>query len=86
MKNLPEMELYAWVGMDELGSGEIGIKSAIVPAGCIPIVATQREKIDTPRIRAQMDAMGKEYGTRISLCQFKYSEELDAVGHPVGER
>ena len=32
-KEVQEMVLHAWVGEDELGSGEFGIKQGIVPAG-----------------------------------------------------
>ena len=38
-ERIETMVLYAWVGEDELGSGEMGIKQAIVPAGNVPLVA-----------------------------------------------
>lgn len=33
---------FAWVGEDELGSGEVGLKRGYVPAGLIPLVAIER--------------------------------------------
>lgn len=33
-----KMVLYAWVGEDELGSGEVGLKQALVPAGFIALI------------------------------------------------
>jgi hypothetical protein len=67
---LAEIDLYAWVGEDEHGSDEIGLKQAIVPAGCIPIVATSRDKVDRAGIRAQMQAMVNEYGKTRYLVRY----------------
>ena len=41
-----DVELYAWVGEDEFGSGEIGLKQGLVPAGMIPLVADTLESVD----------------------------------------
>lgn len=43
---MENLKIYAWVGEDEFGSGEIGLKQAIVPAGVIPMVAIKQDKID----------------------------------------
>lgn len=59
--------LYAWVGEDELGSGVVGIKQAVVPAGTIPIVATRREKVDHEDIVRQLQAQANHYGKEIRL-------------------
>jgi hypothetical protein len=64
------MELYAWVGEDELGSGEVGLKQALVPAGLIPLVATTRDKMDRPEIVAQLQAQANRYGKPIRLVRF----------------
>jgi len=82
MKNedLKAIELYAWVGEDEMGSGEIGLKQAVVPAGLIPMVATKQDKIGQDSIRKQLDYLGKVYGKRIALCRFKFYGVVEEVG------
>jgi len=42
---LEDVELFAWLGRDEFGSGEIGLKQGVVPAGLIPIVSVKRDKV-----------------------------------------
>jgi hypothetical protein len=68
-ERLQGVELFAWVGEDELGSGQIGIKQGLVPAGMIPIVATS-PKVGRPEIAAQMDAQARLSGKRIYLVRF----------------
>lgn len=80
MADVTSVELFAWVGEDELGSGVIGIKQAVVPAGTIPIVATTLEKVNQEYITRAMDAMGKVYGKKIMLCKFKFDSIIDEVG------
>ncbi len=45
-----DLDLFAWVGEDEFGSGEIGLKQGLVPAGCIPLVAVTEQKMSQPYI------------------------------------
>lgn len=82
MKNeaLKTVELYAWVGEDELGSGGIGLKQACCPAGMIPMVATTQAKMGQGYIREQLDAQGKAYGKRIVLARFKFDGVVEEVG------
>lgn len=76
------MKLYAWVGEDEFGSGVVGLKRAIVPAGDIPLVATKREKIDQPYIRSQLQAQARKYGKPIRLAEFEMTNpELVLLNH-----
>lgn len=63
-------ELYAWMGEDELGSGEFGIKQALVPAGMIPLVATQRKKLDQPYLNEALALQSKQSDKRIYLVRF----------------
>lgn len=65
-----DLTLYAWVGEDEMGSGEVGLKQALVPAGLIPLVSIHRASIDTPSIRAQLRAQVNRYGKTIRLVAF----------------
>lgn len=69
---LEDIELYAWLGEDELGSGEIGLKQGAVPAGLIPMVAIKREKLEKYWLQAEEQAAA--YGKRIYLVRFKVAE------------
>jgi hypothetical protein len=69
-KPLDDVRLYAWVGEDECGSGKIGLKQAIVPAGVIPIVAVDLEKVDRGFIVDQMQRQVDEYGKTIYLVEY----------------
>lgn len=68
------MTLYAWIGEDELGSGQIGLKQALVPAGYIPLVSLKREKIDRPEIIGQLQMQASFYGKTIRLVAFELQE------------
>jgi hypothetical protein len=73
---LRSLELFAWVGEDELGSGVIGLKQGLVPAGYIPLVATAREKVDRDYIRMAMSIQAETYGKKIYLCRFTFAEVI----------
>jgi hypothetical protein len=83
-ERLEQAELYAWLGEDEFGSGEIGLKRAIVPAGGdVPMVAVLREKMEKYWQRAE--AQAAQYRKRIYLVRFKFAEVLRETekGDPV---
>lgn len=67
-----DVELFAWVGEDEFGSGEIGIKRAHCAAGFIPMVAVNREKM--MRFKPAFEVQASAYGKRIYLCRFTVAE------------
>jgi hypothetical protein len=69
---LQDLELYAWVGEDEFGSGAVGLKQGVVPAGTIPMVAIEREKLD--RYWANAERQAAAFGKRISLVRFRAVE------------
>jgi hypothetical protein len=71
---LKNLELYAWVGEDELGSGKIGLKQAIVPAGAIAMVAIAQDKIDQPYIREQLQQIADKYKKSRYLVRFEFAE------------
>lgn len=73
-QKLEQIELYAWLGEDELGSTEIGIKQGSVPAGVIPLVSINREKV--ARLAPQMEGQAQEWGKRIKLCRFVFAEVI----------
>jgi hypothetical protein len=78
------IKLYAWIGEDEFGSGVIGLKQALVPAGYIPLVAVDRAKIDRPAIRDQLSAQARLYGKTIRLAEFEVSKDALVLLLPDG--
>jgi hypothetical protein len=75
-KRLEDHTLYAWVGEDEFGSGRIGLKQGLVPAGYIPLVTMDydRHKIEPAPLRAAMEAQARTYGKKIRLVKFVFAE------------
>jgi len=76
MSDHKAVELFAWIGEDELGSGEIGLKQAHVPAGMIPLAATNKDKLTGHSLPQQLQAQATRYGKTIRLCRFVFVEEL----------
>lgn len=70
------VELFAWVGEDELGGPGIGLKQARVPAGYIPLVAVFKHKMIGNKIPSQLQTQVDTYGKTIRLCRFVFAEEL----------
>ena len=64
-----DIELYAWLGEDELGSGEIGLKQAICPAGTIPMVSIEPSKLE--KYWPQAEAAASHYGNVSHWCGLK---------------
>lgn len=71
-KKVEELELFAWVGEDELGSGEIGIKQGLCPAGLVPLVSVDKEKL--VKFASGLQQQVNNYGKPIRLCKFVFSE------------
>lgn len=71
-----ESTIYAWVGEDEFGSGRVGIKSGVVPAGTIPlaVMGYHRHKLEAlvPQLQRQADL----YGKTIRLARFVLVEHV----------
>jgi len=74
--NYEGFELFAWIGEDELGSGEVGLKQASCPAGMIPMAMVKLSKADQGYIREQLQAQVNRYGKPISLIRLRFVEEL----------
>jgi hypothetical protein len=72
------LSLVAFVGLDELGSGAVGIKQALVPAGYIPLVAvaSDRHKLERPSVIAALQAQADRYNVVIRLVRFVETETL----------
>lgn len=71
---LKELQLYAWVGWNEFYPGELGIKQGRVPAGVIPMVSLDREKLEQYWPQAQAQTI--QYGRTIYLVRFEMAEVL----------
>ncbi len=78
-KALQEVELFAWVGEDELGSGEIGIKQALCPAGCVPMVSVSKDKMQQGYIKEQLQSIANQYGKTIHLVRFRVAFGEDKI-------
>lgn len=77
MEDVAGIELYAWLGEDEFGTGEVGLKQGVVPAGIIPMVAIPRAKLE--RYWPQAEAQAAQYGKRIYLCRFVMAEVIKST-------
>lgn len=64
--------LVAYVGQDELGSGIVGLKQALVPAGLIPLVAIESDSVKLTRgyVIEQMQMPADAYGKAIRLVRY----------------
>lgn len=62
--------IYAWVGEDEFGSGEVGIKQGLVPAGFIPLVSTIQDKLRKHGLPELLMEQSKMYGKTIRLVKY----------------
>jgi hypothetical protein len=78
------VELYAYTGEDELGSGVIGLKQGLVPAGMVPLVVIDRHKdrLDTQYLIDVLRRQSKQFGKRIYLVRFSAIEIVKVIdGH-----
>lgn len=73
-RRVNELCLFAWVGEDELGSGEVGIKQGLVPAGCVPLVSVDEGKMGA--LKEQLQSQADRYGKTIRLCRFSFKDEI----------
>jgi hypothetical protein len=69
-----KLEIFAWVGEDEFGSGEIGLKQGVVPAGIVPLVAINVSKITTDNVIEQMQHIVNVYKKERRLVRFVEAE------------
>jgi len=67
------MKMYAWVGEDEFGSGKVGIKQAVVPAGLIPIVVMDYHFDKIRKLYPPMEDQAKRFGKKIYLLEFEFT-------------
>lgn len=72
-------ELFAWIGEDEFGSGEVGLKQAVVPAGYIPLVSMKRDGIERPVVLQQLQHQADTHGKTIRLARYVRVEDLVTI-------
>lgn len=78
-QKVQDLVLYAWVGEDELGSGHLGLKQGLVPAGMIPLVSVEAHKLQSVGLIQQLSAQAARYGKTLHLCKFVFAEEVCTV-------
>jgi hypothetical protein len=78
------VELFAMIGEDEFGNGDVGLKQAVAPAGIIPMVAIRRDKVE--QFWNQYEAQAQAFGKRVYLVRFEAVEVLRETegGAPLG--
>jgi hypothetical protein len=80
-EEVQEYAVYAWVGLDEFGSGEYGLKQGIAPAGTIPMVSADLPKLD--KYWQQAEAQAMIHGKRIYLIKMVCTEVIRATKHGI---
>lgn len=73
--------IIAWVGEDEFGSGQVGIKRGFYGNGQPFVMALTEEqdgllKLSDPNIRDGLQGMVNHYGKPVRLMRFEAVEEL----------
>jgi hypothetical protein len=66
--------MYAWVGEDECGSGVVGLKQCLVPAGMVPLAAMEHHLDRLTGLQRQMELQASMYGKKIRLYRFEATE------------
>lgn len=67
----------AWVGEDELGSGKVGIKQGMAPAGYVPLAAIDYHRDRMDKMKPQLEAQAKLYGKKIRLVEYRFHRVVD---------
>jgi hypothetical protein len=70
------MDLYAWIGEDEFGSGRVGLKQGDVPAGRIALVAMDYDRAKLERLAPLLQAQADHYSKTIRLARFSFAEDV----------
>lgn len=68
------MDLYAYVGLDEDGSGLYGLKQGMTSNGLIALVSIYQQKI--LRFMPFEEEQAKQWGKKIRLCRFQFVEVI----------
>lgn len=79
------LELFAWIGEDEFGSGRVGLKQARVPAGVIPLVVMDYDRAKIERLRSDLQKQADHYGTTIRFARFAFVDDVLTLKPRSGE-
>lgn len=76
-------ELFAWIGEDEHGSGEVGLKQYVVltttPPALMPMVSVHRHKLASEKFHRAMQAQADRFRKPIRLVRLVVVEELFTI-------
>ena len=93
MKEVPpevsSVEVLAWIGEDELGSGVVGMKQTMTPKGISCLAAVDPGKwVQHPHVFRTMQAQADAYNKHLYLCRYRFVqvEELIIPSRLCGER
>lgn len=75
---MSDLAIYAWIGEDELGSGKVGIKQGMTPAGMIPLAAMSYHLDRLAKMLPVMEIQAAKYGKKIRLVKFVITAEVAA--------
>jgi hypothetical protein len=78
---LAALTLVAYMGEDEHGSGQIGIKQGLVPAGMIPIVAVGSDlhKLERRDLVEQFQRQADASGKPIAICEYRLERVIRVI-------
>ena len=80
LQKVRSLELVAWVGEDELGSGQVGLKHGLCAAGDdVPFVAIMDHMPKLTKLKPQLEAQARRYGKKIYLVRFLAYQIVDAT-------
>jgi hypothetical protein len=84
------LHLFAWVGLDEHGNGEVGIKRAYVNNQLMPLVFVEGQDaavawLNSEALRVGLQGMANTYGIPLRLVRFTEVQEIARV-EPDGGR
>lgn len=65
-------EMLAYIGEDELGSGEIGLKQGMTQLGLIPLafIGTHRDRAESGPMKMQMALQARAFDKPIYLVRY----------------
>lgn len=71
-----KLDLFAWIGEDEFGSGRVGLKQGVTLAGIVPLVVMEYDRAKIDRMRDQLQLQADHYGKTIRLARFTFVEDV----------
>jgi hypothetical protein len=75
--DVSKVELYAWVGEDELANdGKLVLKQTKTPGGSIPLVATNEAQLLGNKVPQSLQLQATIFNKPVMLCRFVFAEEL----------